>query len=701
MGLLSKLRDKTHILLIVVSVSFLALIVLQWGMDYKGPARKVGLAGKVNGRPIAMSQYEEIYNGLNEQFRRTNPGAEVTPQVENGFREQAWNVAVDQALVEEMFEKYGIKVQDNEVLEAVNSEINPPMIIRQNFTDPRTGKIDRQVLEKARRDPQAKAFWVKVQEVVKRELMVDKLLTALKTMAIVTEPEVNELVQRQFTTFSASFIPFPLSYAGADTMFPVKAEEIKAWYDAHKEQFRQDPTRSAEFVYYPQIPSSQDSLLVKKEIDGLVSQFASAKSDSEFVKVQSDRPSAVNVAYSRADFSPAAGNAVFGSPKLAPGQIVGPVADRGLYRLLKIKGVTSGQPAAGASHILVRFNQADRADAGRALALVDQILGELKKGVPFATLAAKYSEDPLSAKNGGFVGWFTKERMVPEFSQAVFAGKPGQIVGPVRTQFGLHIIKIEGFDQKQIVCSEVARQIKPSSQTVESIRRKAMNFQSDAKSKGFEQAAKLEKLDIVKSGEFSRQSLVPVIGLNDKVTKFAFKSKEGDISDVIETEKGFAVMKILAKNDTGYRQPDAELNAMIKSQLVTEKQGAALKAKLASLSSAAGGSLEAIVARDPSLKIFTSNEIRWRDGFIAGAGVDRQLVEAMAGMKLNKLSPPVKFAGGYALVLLTGRQLAPGVDVAAEKNRILPQLQKIKQEQLFSEYFGAVRKAAKIEDLRQ
>lgn len=228
-----------------------------------------------------------------------------------------------------------------------------------------------------------------------------------------------------------------------------------------------------------------------------------------------------------------------------------------------------------------------------------------------------------------------------------------------------------------------------------------MNFQSDAKSKGFEQAAKLEKLDIVKSGEFSRQSLVPVIGLNDKVTKFAFKSKEGDISDVIETEKGFAVMKILAKNDTGYRQPDAELNAMIKSQLVTEKQGTALKAKLASLSSAAGGSLEAIVARDPSLKIFTSNEIRWRDGFIAGAGVDRQLVEAMAGMKLNKLSPPVKFAGGYALVLLTGRQLAPGVDVAAEKNRILPQLQKIKQEQLFSEYFGAVRKAAKIEDLRQ
>jgi parvulin-like peptidyl-prolyl isomerase len=701
MGLLSKLREKTHILLIIVSVSFLVLIVFEWGMNFTGPAKKAGLAGKVNGRPVAMSQYEEIYNGLNEQFRRSNPGAEITPQVESKFREQAWNVAVDQVLVEEMFEKYGIKVQDSEVLDAVNSEINPPMIIRQNFTDQRTGKIDRQMLEKARTDPQAKAFWVKAQDVIKRELMVEKLLMSLKTMAIVTDPEVDELVQRQFTNFSASFIPFPLSYAGPDTMFPVKDDEVKAWYNEHKEQFKQDPTRSAEFVFYPLIPSSQDSLQVKKEIDGIASQFASTPKDSEFVKVQSDRPNAVNVTYSRADFTPAAGNAVFSSPKLAPGQIVGPVADMGMYRLLKIRSVTTGQPAASASHILIRFNQADRADAGRAVALADQILGELKKGVPFATLAAKYSEDPGSARNGGFVGWFTKERMVPEFSQAVFAGKPGQIVGPVRTQFGLHIIRIDGVDQKQIVCSEISRQIKPSSQTVESIKRKATGFQSEAKSKGFEEAARAEKLDVGKTGEFSKQSVVTVLGLNDKVAKFAFKSKEGDISDVIDTEKGFAIMKILSKNDTGYRQPDAELNALIKAQLVREKKGAALKTKIAALSSAAGGSLEAVVARDPSLKIFTSNEIRWRDGFIAGAGIDRQLVEAMAGMKLNKLSPPVQITDGYALVLLTGRQLAQGVDIAAEKSRILPQLLKVKQEQLFAEYFGAVRKAAKIEDFRQ
>jgi len=701
MAIMNKMREKTHIILFVLVAAFLALIVFEWGMNFTGPSRKSGLVGKVNGRPVTSAQYEEIYNGLSQNFRKSNPGAEVTPQVEMSFREQAWNIVVDQALVEELFEKYGIRVQDREVLDAVNSTINPPTIIRQNFTDPRTGTIDRQLLEKARKDPQAKSFWVKAEEAIKRELMVDKLLMALKTMGLATDPEINELVQRQYTQFSAAFIPFPLSYAGPDTQFPVKDAEVKAWYEAHKAQLKQEPTRSAEFVLYPLVPSSQDSMQVRKDIESLVPQFASAPSDSEFVKVQSDRPNAVNVPLSRADFSPEAGNALFSSPKLAPGQIVGPVADRGMYRILKIKSVTTGEAVATASHILIRCNFADRADTERALARGAMIYDQIKKGVPFGALAAQYSEDPGSARNGGSVGWFTKERMVPEFAAAVFAGKPGQVIGPVKTQFGLHIIRVEGFDQKRIVCSEVSRQIKASSQTSESIRRKAMLFQSEAKSKGFEQGAKLEHLEVGKTGEFSKGSMIPVIGFSDQAGKFSFKAKEGDISDVIETEAGFVVMKLTSKNDTGYRQLDADLQKRITAELVAEKKGAALKARLAGMAKAPGASLDAIAAKDPSLRKIVSEEIRWRDGFIAGFGPDRQLVEAMAGMTPNRLSPPVQWAGGYALVQLSGRKLAEGVDIAAEKAKIMPQFLRVKQEQLFSEYFNAVRKGAKIEDFRQ
>lgn len=697
---MTKLRDKTHIVLFVLVAAFLALIIFEWGMNFTGPTKKAGLAGKINGVPITQTQYDELVNGLSMNYRQSNPGAEITPQLESQFREQAWNMAVDQVLVEQMFTKYGISVTDQEVVDAVNSDLDPPMIIRQNFTNPATGKIDRQMLEKARRDPQAKTFWVRAQDAVKRELKVGKLLMALRSMVTVSDSEVTELVQRQFTTFSGSFIPVPLAYAGPESSFPVKDEEISAWYEAHKAQFRQEPVRSAEFVYFPLVPAAQDSLQAKKEIDVLVPQFAAAADDSEFVKVQSDIPDAASVTLSRADLTPSAGNQVFGSSRLAPGQIIGPVADQGYYRLFRIKSISVGEPVASASHILIRVNPADKADIDRGVAQARLIYDELRKGASFASLAAKYSADPGSARNGGFVGWFTKERMVPQFSQAVFSGRPGQIVGPVLTQFGLHIIRIDGFDNRRIVCSQVARQIKPSTQTSESIKRKAQAFESDAKSKGFESAASLQKVEIGKTGEFSRKSLTGMPGMDEAVTGFAFNAKEGEVSDVLATEKGFVIMKLLKKNDSGYRLLDDQLKPLIRTELVREKQGAALKAKLLALSKASGGSLDAVTARDPGLRKITSPLIHWNSGMIEGFGVDRQLVEAMAGMKLNSISQPVPMANGYALVVLASRQFDPAVTMEAEKKRILPQLMKVKQEQFFSEYLASFRNAAKIEDLR-
>jgi peptidyl-prolyl cis-trans isomerase C len=59
----------------------------------------------------------------------------------------------------------------------------------------------------------------------------------------------------------------------------------------------------------------------------------------------------------------------------------------------------------------------------------------------FAEMARKYSQCP-SSKSGGDLGWFGKNRMVPEFEKAAFEGEKGKILGPVKTQFGYHLIKV-------------------------------------------------------------------------------------------------------------------------------------------------------------------------------------------------------------------------------------------------------------------
>jgi peptidyl-prolyl cis-trans isomerase C len=69
-------------------------------------------------------------------------------------------------------------------------------------------------------------------------------------------------------------------------------------------------------------------------------------------------------------------------------------------------------------------------------------LARIKNGEDFAKVATELSKDP--GGEGGDLGWFTKDRMVPEFAEAAFKLEPGQVSEPVKTQFGWHIIKVEG-----------------------------------------------------------------------------------------------------------------------------------------------------------------------------------------------------------------------------------------------------------------
>jgi peptidyl-prolyl cis-trans isomerase C len=72
-----------------------------------------------------------------------------------------------------------------------------------------------------------------------------------------------------------------------------------------------------------------------------------------------------------------------------------------------------------------------------------QVAERAKKGEDFVALSKEFSKDSGSAADGGDLGWFTKDKMVKEFSEAAFKLEPGQISDPVKSQFGWHVIKVE------------------------------------------------------------------------------------------------------------------------------------------------------------------------------------------------------------------------------------------------------------------
>jgi peptidyl-prolyl cis-trans isomerase C len=105
----------------------------------------------------------------------------------------------------------------------------------------------------------------------------------------------------------------------------------------------------------------------------------------------------------------------------------------------------SGQEEVRARHILVETEEEAKA-----------ILEQLKGGADFAALAKEKSKDPGAAE-GGDLGYFSKDQMVPEFAEVAFKMYPGQLSNPVKTKFGWHIIKVEDKRTKPVPSFEQVR----------------------------------------------------------------------------------------------------------------------------------------------------------------------------------------------------------------------------------------------------
>jgi peptidyl-prolyl cis-trans isomerase C len=100
-------------------------------------------------------------------------------------------------------------------------------------------------------------------------------------------------------------------------------------------------------------------------------------------------------------------------------------------------------PTVRVQHILIKLAEgAKPEETAAALAKAEKLRKDLEGGADFGKLAEQYSDDPETKVNGGDLGYFTQQQMVPEFSEPVFKMKPGEISQPIKSPFGFHIVKV-------------------------------------------------------------------------------------------------------------------------------------------------------------------------------------------------------------------------------------------------------------------
>jgi peptidyl-prolyl cis-trans isomerase D len=218
---------------------------------------------------------------------------------------------------------------------------------------------------------------------------------------------------------------------------------------------------------------------------------------------------------------------------------------------------------AQARHILFRVNPgSDASQRAEAKMRAEGVLEILETGVDFAELAAKHSDDPGSKDSGGDLGWFGRGEMVPEFETAVFGAKPGEILGPVESQFGFHLIKVEAFKpEQQQPFDEVAEQVRfrvlegraaaESEIRAAALARRVAAEQPDTDEAWQAIADEDEAVVLNVSPPFAAGQAIPGTGGATELAAEAFASSPGDVGGPRAIPRGWIVWQLAEVQPAG------------------------------------------------------------------------------------------------------------------------------------------------------
>jgi peptidylprolyl isomerase/peptidyl-prolyl cis-trans isomerase D len=698
---MNKMRDKMHIVLYVLVGAFLLTIVFEWGMNFSGwSTRRGNDIGVVNGKPISFKEYETLYRNYLDQYRQQLRGQEIDEQMESRLQEQVWESLVMKILLEAEYEKLDLKVSDKEITDEIFSD-NPPMVIAQQFRNPETGKIDRERLNNAIADPRNKPAWIQLEQYLRQQKLQEKLQTLLTEALQSTDSEARQQFDAQHTRVSGKYVLFDMSRAKPDSAYYVSDAEIKAYFNDHKEEYRQEPTREAKYVFFPTEATEEDRQLIKKELEELRKEFAETKSDTDFVRLHSDSP--VDEKPLPRGQLPVEIDTLIFKPDTRLGTVLGPVQDftTNEFKLIKITSLkTDGEVQVRASHILLKPAGNTKADTAKTIAEAKALMARIKKGESFEKLAREKSQDPGSAVNGGDLNWFGKGRMVKPFEEACFKAKVGDLVGPVQTQFGIHIIKVTGRDSREFKGIELTKKIVPGPATLERQRRLASEFEFNAREIGFDSAARRAFYTVRETGIFSRNGYVPIIGYNSAMARWGFRAKIGEISPVIEAKDGFAVMKLTSINDDGYRKYDEDLKRELKSKVIREKKMQDLRKLAEEMRTKCEGKLEKAVALDSLLRISETGTVMLSNPVIQGIGYDVNAASALSALEVGTLSKPIDTNRGVIIASLTEKTTGKDEEFEKEKANLRKRILEEKRGRIVQEWTQALKRQAEIQDNR-
>jgi len=437
MAVLGKIRDRGLLLIFVVGGALVAFILTEFINSRSSGPREEGTVGSMYGEDIMPNEFSEALTLIKntQQYQNYQEGQQMSI---------AWDKLTQDKIINSVTEDLGINVCSKEVYEFETGNINANNVsphFSNVFINQETGQFDRNLVDNWLQNfdnlsPDQIAFFLNVENEAIKTRFSQKYQNLIEKGMYTTTQEAVKVLNSRVQNASVNYVSIP--FATVEDI-EISEEEIAEHYNNNISDYQNEKeTRNVEYVTFTVVPSSQDDVSVRDEMVSLSNQFKISENDELFAARYTSEVIEDFPYLNKEDVT---------DPKFTElltkelGAVSGPYKlTNGRYRLSKLSDIVDRADSVEARHILLT---SDNFTSDSAKTILRNIKKQVKEGADFGPLAIQFSEDKGSAIKGGDLGWFTEGQMVPEFNDACFSSKVGDL-RIVSTQFGVHLIQTTG-----------------------------------------------------------------------------------------------------------------------------------------------------------------------------------------------------------------------------------------------------------------
>jgi peptidyl-prolyl cis-trans isomerase D len=671
MAVLEKIRVKFGLVIsIIIALALLSFIIdpstLESALNSMSSKYDVG---QIAGKSISYTDFQadvDRYTTINELL-----GAGRDEETQKQIRSAAWQELLDKYMFVKNAKEAGITVGEDEMLSLMSGEYLSPALAQNPVFIDETGYFSadrlRAFIQSVDADDsgQLRTYWDYIQNTVHNQQYYAKFGALFNASGQDNALQLARAIEEGNTTADVDYcvVFYPVV---PDSTITVTSDEIRAYYKAHKDFFKQVATRDIEYVVYEVVPSSDDIAAASAAMSEAYDEFATTDNMRTFLSKNSDRSLDTYwyKAGELATVNPEIDEQIFAGNKLT--QIV---TDGNSFLAAREMDSKMLPDSAFVKHILLQGDNAAQ--------VADSLLNVLKKGGNLANLAAVYSADQGSAADGelGSIGWMTQTYMIPGFEDVFEAAVNQPYI--LKTQYGTHIVvvsqKTKPVAKKQVAVLE--KTALASKETFNNYYSQANTFATLAGGtyEGYQKALDSTKVYSHPATVSEATANYGAIENAKEVTRWAFDNKVGKASNIITVDNNyFFVVAVKDAVKEGYT-PVQKVASQIQDKLSADKIQE-VKTKEVADKVAGATSLEEAAER-------LGVQIEHRDALSLGsASVEPALVGAISVAKEGELYGPVPGVMGSYLVRVAGKEVGSfyteddAKNLAAQKAQYLSQM---------------------------